>query len=237
MRLIARLDIKNNYLIKSIKYDGVRKIGLPEQYAKKYYEENIDEIFLTNVTGTLYKTKLSTEILKNIRQKVHIPIASGGGIENIEDAESLIKNGSDKVIINSIIHTNIKAANEIIKNIGSSSVVGSIQYTSDKKLLTHYKMGREKTGLNLFDTIKKYNDLGIGEILCTNIGKEGTYSGLDKTVLDIIGNFSSMPILIGGGFLNKDELIHFKDKVSAVVISSSLHYKKVELNDVMSIVS
>ena len=58
MRLIARLDIKNNYLIKSIKYDGVRKIGLPEQYAKKYYEENIDEIFLTNVTGTLYKTKL-----------------------------------------------------------------------------------------------------------------------------------------------------------------------------------
>ena len=141
-----------------------------------------------------------------IRKKIHIPISSGGGIESPEEAKSLIKSGSDKIIINSVIHEDINLAKDIINNIGSSSVVGSIQYTNDKALNTYYRMGREKTGLNLRDTIIKYSDIGVGEILLTNISKEGTYSGLDKEVLNIIEEFKYTPILLGGGFNSSEEL-------------------------------
>jgi len=229
MRLIARLDIKNNYLIKSIKYDGVRKIGNIIDHAEKYYINKIDEIIITNVTGSLYKTKLDLATLNSIRKKVHIPLSCGGGIQSVEDALSLMQNGSDKIIINSIIHEDINVAEKIINTIGSSSVVGSIQYSNEKNFATYYRMGREKTGLNLRETIQKYNKLGVGEILLTNINKEGTFSGLDKDVINLIKEYNFIPILIGGGFKSSEELHHFKNNVSAVVISSSLHYNKVDI--------
>ncbi len=89
MRLIARLDIKNDYLIKSVKYDGVRKIGDIKSYAEKYYINKIDELIITNITGSLYKTKLESSIIKNIRKNIHIPITCGGGISSLNDAEVL----------------------------------------------------------------------------------------------------------------------------------------------------
>ena len=128
MRIISRLDIKNNNLIKSIKFDGVRKIGDPKKFAKKYYEKKIDEIFLINNTGSLYNTKLDVALIREIRSIVSIPIASGGGITSVNDSEYLIKSGSEKIVINSLIHTNLSEFKKIISILGSSSVVGSIQY-------------------------------------------------------------------------------------------------------------
>ncbi len=233
MRLIARLDIKNDYLMKSIKYDGVRKIGNIISYAEKYYLEGIDELIITNVTGSLYKTKLDVKILKEIRKIVHIPISGGGGINSLEDAEILLNNGCDKIIINSIIHQNIKEAKKIIKHIGSSSVVGSIQYTDVNSLNTHFRMGRDNTGICLKDTIRKYNEIGVGEILLTNISREGTYSNLDRDIVFIANSFKYFPLLIGGGFKSPDELDLYKDKVSAVVLSSALHYNKTSIKKLL----
>jgi len=233
MRLIARLDIKNDYLMKSVKYDGVRKIGDILSYAEKYYRNKIDELIITNVTGSLYETKLDEKIINHIRQKIHIPIACGGGIQSLKDAETLLENGADKIIINSIIHQDINIIKDIIKHIGSSSVVGSIQYTSGKSFNTHYRMGREFTGLNLRNTIKKYNEIGVGEILLTNISKEGTFSGLDREVISILEEFKYIPILHGGGFSSSEELSFFADKVSAIVISSALHYNKANIKDLI----
>jgi len=233
MRLIARLDIKNDYLIKSVKYDGVRKIGDIKSYAEKYYTNKIDELIITNITGSLYKTKLESSIIKKIRKNIHIPITGGGGISSVNDAETLIENGCDKVIINSIIHEDVSIAKQIIKHVGSSSVVGSIQYTNSDDFNSHYRMGREKTGLNLRDTIKKYNDIGVGEIVLTNISNEGTYSNLDRDIIGIIDEFKFIPILIGGGFRSPEELSFFNKKFSAVVISSALHYNKITVNDLI----
>ena len=234
MRLIARLDIKNDYLMKSIKYDGVRRIGDIINYAEKYYLNGIEELIITNVTGSLYQTKLDINIIKKIRKIVHIPIAGGGGITNLKDAEILLDSGCDKIIINSVINENINEAEKIIKHIGSSSVLGSIQYSDINSLSTHYRMGRDNTGLSLQNTIKKYNELGVGEILLTNISREGTYSKLDKDIMSILNSFKHIPILVGGGFKSPDELTFYKDKVSAVVISSALHYNKTTVKELIS---
>ena len=230
MRLIARLDLKNNFLIKSVKYDGVRKIGDILNYSERYYHSSINELIISNITGSLYKTKIDCCLLKNIRKAVFMPIAAGGGILNLNDAIELIKSGCDKVIINSLIHTNSREAKKIINVLGSSSVIGAIQYSNIGGSRTYFNMGREKTGLCVEKTISLYKELGVGQILLTNIDKDGTYQGLDRDALSFLKSKDSMPYLIGGGFSSLDELKYFKDIFSAVVISSSLHYSKIDLD-------
>ncbi|MDA7552997.1 HisA/HisF-related TIM barrel protein [Candidatus Pelagibacter sp.] len=233
MRIISRLDIKTDLLIKSIQFDGVRKIGNPEQFAVKYFNENIDEIFLINNTGSLYNTQLNGLIVKNIRSKVSIPIAGGGGIRSLENAENLINSGCDKIVINSLIHENPKIFSQIISMFGSSSVVGSIQYSRIKKDTTYYKMARETTGIKLSDMIKKYIDLGCGEILITEINNDGRFLGLDLELIDITKQFEQVPILIGGGFKDEEDIEAFNLHASAVVISSALHYEKIKIKDLI----
>jgi len=233
MRIIARLDIKTGMLIKSVQFDGQRKLGKPEDFASKYFNNKIDEIFLINNTGSLYNTILENEVIKKIRKKISIPIAGGGGVSTTKDAEEFIKSGCDKIVLNTLLYENPKIFSEIVSVFGSSSVVGSIQYNSAKNYSTYYKMARETTGMNLPDTIKKNLDFGCGEILITEINRDGRYKGLDQQALNVIKKFKKTPILIGGGFKEKKEIEFFKDHVSAIVISSSLHYQKINLKDLV----
>ncbi len=229
MRIIARLDIKTGMLIKSVQFDGQRKIGKPENFATNYSDKGIDEIFLINNTGSLYDTNLDINIVKKIRSEISIPIAGGGGIKSTKDAEKLFNSGCDKIVINTLLYENPKVFSEIVSIFGSSSVVGSIQYNQKKKNLTYYKMARELTGMGLEDTIKKNLDYGCGELLITEINRDGHYVGLDINLIDIANKFKKVPVIIGGGFNDKNEISNFKNYISAIVISSSLHYKKIDL--------
>ena len=233
MRIIARLDIKTGNLIKSVKFDGQKKIGTPEFFASNYYENNIDELIISNNTGSLFKTLLDYQIIKRIRSQITIPISAGGGITSINDAENLINHGCDKIIINSLLYENPKIFSELVSVFGSSSIIGSIQYNKHNKKTTYYKMAREQTGLSLADSIKKNIDYGCGEILLTEISNDGTYKGLDLNIIDDIQKFANTPFLIGGGFGKVDEIINFNNFVSAIVISSSLHYSKVKISDLI----
>ena len=143
MRIIARIDVKNNFLIKSVRYDGVRKLGITDYYVKKYYQSSINELIISNITGSLYKTTIDSQLLKGIRKIASMPIAAGGGISSLKDAVDIIKSGCDKVVINSLIHSNIDEAKKIIDVLGSSSVIGSIQYSYNDKSESYFKMGRE----------------------------------------------------------------------------------------------
>ena len=150
MRIIARLDIKNNILIKSIMYDGVKQLGDPLIYANQYFIDGVDELMIINNTGSLYNTKLEGTLLSKIREGKAIPISAGGGISSYDDAMRLIESGSDKIVINSIIHKNIKDVKKIVNTLGASSVVGAIQYENrDKSFVTLYEMARESTGLTV----------------------------------------------------------------------------------------
>ena len=234
MRIIARLDVKTGFLIKSIKFDGQKKIGPPENFAFKYYENNIDELIILNNTGSLFNTLLDSNILEKIRSKVSIPISAGGGISSTKDAEKLINSGCDKIIINSLLYENPKVFSEIVSVFGSSSVIGSIQYKRNNKNTTYFRMAREQSSLSLSDTIKKNIDYGCGEILLTEINNDGTYKGLDTTIYKDIKNFKSVPFLIGGGFNKIEEINYFNNFASAVVISSSFHYSKVRIKELIN---
>ena len=235
MRIISRLDIKQGILIKSIMFDGVRKLGSPDEFAKKYYQQGIDELILINNTGSLYNTKLDKSIVKRIRVGKAIPISAGGGITCYDDAMELIENGCDKIVLNSLIHKNTNEVKKIIKSIGSSSVIGSIQYEKrDDKYISLYEMARETNYLALKDTLKLYSDLGVGEILITHVTRDGCYSGLSDEINDEILKYNKkIPILLSGGFSESSELYQFKNFLSGVVVSSAFHYEKIDVKKVI----
>jgi len=237
MRVIARLDIKQGVLIKSIMFDGVKKLGDPKFFAQNYYEQGIDEIILVNNTGSLYNTKIDPNLIKEIRLNKSIPISAGGGITSLEDAIKIIESGCDKVIINSLIHKNFEEAKKIVNCLGSSSVIGAIQFEKkvfDDGAQTFYEMARESTGLNLQDCILKYKDLGVGELLLTDVSKDGIYKGLSKEINDIIEEHKyNFPILLSGGFKEINEMKLYDKKISGVVISSSFHYKKIRVKELI----
>ena len=231
MRIISRLDIKIGTLIKSVMYDGVRKLGNPIDYANDYIENSIDELMLINNTGSLYNTKLDLNLIKDIRNNKALPISAGGGITDYEDAINLIQAGCDKVVINSLIHKKPKEVVKIVNALGSSSVTGAIQFEKrENQYVTLYEMARESTGLNLIETIKMYKDLGIGELLITDTKRDGCFTGLNKDIYEIISEFKNQfPIILSGGFINLEDIKYYKDILSGISISSAFHLKKLNV--------
>tara|TARA_Y100001970_G_scaffold292954_1_gene436807 strand:+ start:1340 stop:2068 length:729 start_codon:yes stop_codon:yes gene_type:complete len=237
MRFISRLDIKNDLLIKSISFDGVKKIGNPEIFSNKYYKNGIDEIMLINNTGSLYGTKLNPELVKKIRSNKNCPISAGGGIDCLNDAISLNNSGADKIVLNSLIHKNEIESKKIIDYLGGSSVIGAIQTKKiGDEFKTFYEMSREYSGKNLNQTIEKYIEIGVGEILITSIEDDGCYSGLNKGITKICEDYvKDYPILISGGLINEMCLSELNKDISGIVISSSLHYEKFDYKNFLKI--
>tara|TARA_B100000989_G_C19533104_1_gene471541 strand:- start:7594 stop:8328 length:735 start_codon:yes stop_codon:yes gene_type:complete len=238
MRIIARLDIKQGILIKSIMFDGVKKLGDPKEFAQNYYDQGIDELLLINNTGSLYNTKIDSNLIKQIRSLKAIPISAGGGIKSLDDAKKIIDSGCDKIVINSLIHNNYPEAEKIINCLGSASVIGAIQFEKKKltnNIQTFYEMARENTGLTLKQCISKYKELGVGELLLTDVSRDGIYSGLSEEIMDEIEeNKFNFPLLISGGFKDISEMRKYDKKISGIIISSSFHYKKIKVEEIIN---
>ena len=235
MRIISRLDIKQSFLIKSVMFDGVRKVGDPFVFAEQYYNSSIDELMLVNNTGSLYGTQLDFNIVEKIRHGKAIPISAGGGIRNLEDAKKLISAGADKIVLNTLLHKNPKEVSKIIDLVGSSSVVGVIEVdTRSGELISAYEMSRQSSGLDLDQTIKKYLNLGVGEIVLTDVGRDGCFKGLNQDFIRIVDKYKyEAPFLISGGFLQKEEIKNFINVFSGIVISSVFHFGKLDVKSLM----
>ena len=229
MRIISRLDIKNEYVIKGINLEGLRKIGEPLKLAEKYYNQGTDEIIMIDVVASLYKRNNLFEVVKKASEKIFVPLTLGGGIRKIEDIEKALSSGADKVAINSFALENPNFISEAVKIFGSSTITSYIEAKKiSERLWEPYKYsGREKTGINLFEWIKKVQDLGCGELLLTSIDFEGTQQGFDLELLEKIYKLINVPLIFSGGF---GLLNHIKDLENysnlSVSIASAFHYNK-----------
>ena len=123
MRIIARLDIKSENLIKGIQFEGLRVIDNQNEYALKYYNNNADEILLIDTVASLYNRNNLVEIINKASENIFVPITAGGGIREIKDVEKLLKNGADKVFINTGAVNNPQLINDLVKEFGSQSIV------------------------------------------------------------------------------------------------------------------
>ena len=235
MRIISRLDIKGSNLIKGIQLEGLRVIGDPNFYAKKYFDDGADELILIDCVASLYGRNNLFDIIKKASNEIFIPITVGGGIRSVEDAEKLFMNGADKIAINSKAIVSPEILNILAENFGSQAVVSSIQAKKlDDKWIAYYDNGREKSEKNVIDWVKEVQDRGAGEILITSIDREGTKSGFDIELCELVNSLCKIPVIYSGGMKSKVDLKQFIDfsECDALAVASILHYNESNIKEI-----
>ncbi len=235
-RLIARLDIKGPNLIKGVHLEGLKVVGEPALYAKKYYDDGIDELLYNDVVASLYGRNHLSNIIEKAAGDIFVPLTVGGGVRSVKDVELILKCGGDKVSINTAAVHRPSLICEIVKEFGSQVLVLSVEALRIANNLWSVMTdnGRERTNLHVVDWVRQAEDCGVGEILLTSIDQEGTTSGFDITLLSTVSSLVSIPVIASGGFGQpKHALQAFnKTNISAIAIAHSFHYKKHTIADV-----
>ena len=236
MRTIARIDIKNEFVIKGINLEGLRKIDKPEKIIKDYYNNGIDELLIIDSVASLYGRNNLFKLIKEITSEIFVPITLGGGIRSLEDIENSLKSGADKVAINSKALEDPNFLNEAIKNFGESTIVVNIEAKklSFEKWEPYKFCGREKTNIDLEKWLKIIHDTGCGEILLTSIDHEGTEMGFDMSLIKKVYPLIKKPLIISGGCGNLNHILELKKEFQnvSIALASVLHYKTLKIPEI-----
>jgi cyclase len=234
MRIIARLDVKSENLIKGIQFEGLRKLGRPAAFAENYYLEGIDEIFLVDNVASLYGRNHLGSLLEEVAAKTFVPLSASGGVRSLADAEELFSKGADKIGINTATFESTGLVREISKKFGSQAVIGSIHAKrfgdSWECLIEH---GRERTSVSVVDRVSQLIDQGVGEILVTSVDQDGLEKGFDVELARACGAVTTVPLVIGGGCGTPQhvEMISKISGISGISVASALHYNRVTVAD------
>jgi cyclase len=230
IRLIARLDIKGPNLIKGIHLEGLRVIGNPNDYAKKYYESGVDEIIYMDTVASLYGRNNLSDIVKKTVKDVYVPITVGGGLRSIDDVKYLLRCGAEKVAINTAATKNPELITEVSRKFGSQCMVLSIEAkrNGDNSWEVYTENGRQKTGMNVLEWAKKGEELEAGEILLTSVDYEGTKKGFDYELIKKVSEAVSVPVIASGGMGCLDDMLKVvhESSADAVAMADILHYER-----------
>ena len=231
-RIIPCLDIKNGRTVKGINFLDLKDAGNPIELAKKYSENGADELVFLDISATEERRKTLSELVKNVAATINIPFTVGGGISSVADVEILLKNGADKISINSSAVKNPQLIIDLAKEFGSQCVVVAI----DAKLVegnwkVHLVGGKQATNLDLFDWAKEVENRGAGEILFTSMNNDGTKNGFANEALAQLSKTVNIPIIASGG---AGTMQHFEDafilgKADAALAASVFHYNEIEI--------
>ena len=235
MRVIARLDIKNEWVIKGIHLEGLRKVGKPNDMALSYYDAGIDEIVFMDAVASLYDRNNLFGIIEQACRKVFVPITIGGGLRSVEDVSRALGAGADKVVINTGAVRRLGLVEDIANSFGSQCLIGSIEAKRmpGGRWEVYIENGREPTGLDVVEWANRLEGAGIGEILLTSIDQEGTGQGFDVDLVETVQNATSRPIIVSGGYGKPDHIDQLFQSVvpSAIAFASTLHYERATVDD------
>tara|TARA_A100001011_G_C14219561_1_gene803654 strand:- start:33 stop:782 length:750 start_codon:yes stop_codon:yes gene_type:complete len=236
MRIIPRLDIKNEKVIKGINFEGLRVVGNPLLLAKKYYQEGADELIYIDCVASLYGQNNLAEITVKSTKDIFIPFCVGGGIRSVLDAEKLFKNGADKIAINTSATENKNLIEILVNRFGSQSIVLSIQAkkVSANSWKAYKNFGRDETDKDVIDWIMEASKLGVGEILLTSIDAEGLGAGFEVDLYEKCMKITNVPIIAGGGFGKLEHIkeLKLRTDIDAISISQALHYDNISLKEI-----
>lgn len=236
MRLISRLDIKGPNLIKSVQLEGLRVIGEPNEFARKYYADGADELVFMDFVASLYGRNQLSDVIKAATEAVFIPITVGGGIRKLDDVKTLLQCGADKVAVNTGAVNRPDLLREISEEYGSQCLVLSIEAKSRPNgtwtVLTDG--GREETGMKVADWIEQALSLGVGEILVTSVDREGTRKGFDIELVTMVNDLSHVPVIASGGMGRFEDLTDLTAKcdVSAIAVADMIHYNRSTMQEI-----
>ncbi|QBY01309.1 imidazole glycerol phosphate synthase subunit HisF [Rhodophyticola sp. CCM32] len=234
VRLIARLDIKLNWLIKGVQMEGWRKVGPPAEFARTYAEGGADELFLMDAVASLYERNSLLDIVRTVATEVFVPMTVGGGVRSVEDANVLLSSGADKVAINTAATRDPSLISALSDRFGAQATVVSIEaIRSGTNWLAMTDNGRNHTGRDVLEWASEAEKCGAGEIVLTSIDKDGLGSGFDVDLVRQVSDRVSIPVVASGGLGTGDHLVELIDKteVSGVAVAQALHWRELDLSD------
>ena len=238
IRLIARLDVKGENLIKGVHLEGLRIIGDPPRYAKAYYVQGVDELIYLDIVASLYGRSILVDIVRRTAHDVFVPMTVGGGIRSVEDVGLLLRAGADKVAINTAAVRRPNLITEVSQKYGSQCVVLSIEAKRQDvgKWEIYTDCGRECSGVDAVEWARRGVSLGAGEILITSIDQEGTRKGFDTELVASIANVVRVPVICSGGYGQPGDLSKAVNAgADAVAIADALHYGRTNMTQLRHI--
>lgn len=233
IRVIARLDVKGENLIKGVHLEGLRVIGSPQEYATKYYEQGADELIYMDIVASLYGRSNLVDIVRHTAHDVFIPMTVGGGIRTVDDVVNLLRAGADKVAINTAAVRRPELITEVSRKFGSQCMVLSIEAKRQgpEKWEIYTDCGRERSGLDAIEWVAKGVSLGAGEILVTSIDQEGTRKGFDNELISEIARVVNVPVIASGGYGQPEHLTEVVQAgADAIAVADAIHYNRVTLS-------
>lgn len=235
-RVIARLDIKGENLIKGVQLEGLRVLGKPSEFARKYYEDGIDELIYSDVVASLYGRNSLHDVIKATASETFVPLTVGGGVRSTADVSDLLSVGADKISINTAAVRNSQLITDIANQFGSQCCVIEVQAkkygSNDWRVMVDN--GREPTGLSATEWTQQAVAFGAGEVLLTSIDRDGTRSGVDKELISAVAKLVTVPVIASGGVGRpRDAAEAFNaTNLHAIAIADLLHYGRFSVADV-----
>jgi cyclase len=231
IRLIARLDVKLQHLIKGVQMEGWRKMGNPGERAKLYYHQGADELLYMDVVASLYERNNLTDIVREVAQEAFVPITVGGGIGDLKSAKQLLDVGADKVAVNTAATKRPAILQEISDTYGSQAMVLSIEAKrlpqGGWEAMTDN--GRNHTGLDVVRWAVRGAELGAGEILITSIDRDGTMKGMDTELIEAVTREVDIPVIASGGAAGGTHATEaVRSGATAVAFAKALHSDSID---------
>ena len=235
-RIIPCLDIDQGRVVKGVNFENLVDAGDPVEVSKRYSNEGADEITFLDITASNENRDIMINTIEKAADEVFVPLTVGGGVRNLDNIRSLLMAGADKVSINTAAVNDPGLVKEAASKFGSQCIVVAVDIKKIKdeswEVFTHG--GRNKTGLNAEDWIKRMQSLGAGEILLTSMDKDGTKKGYDLEILAKINEWINIPIIASGG---AGKLEHISDafligKADAALCASIFHFNEYSVNQV-----
>ena len=234
-RIIPCLDVKDGRVVKGVNFAGLNDVSSPVELAKYYSDNGADELVFYDITASAEGRRLFTDILCETARQVFIPLTVGGGINTVDDFDRVLKCGADKVSVNSGAIRDPQLIFEAAKRYGDQCVVLSADVKRvDGVFRVFAKGGRENTGMEAIEWIKKGVDLGAGEIVLNSIDTDGVKGGFDLEMLAAVCDAVSVPVIASGGAgCIEDFVTLFRTlpKVDAGLAASIFHFGEVKISE------
>lgn len=236
-RIIPCLDVHNGRVVKGINFVNLRDAGDPVEVGYAYGKAGADELVFLDITASSDARTIKIDMVRRVAETVFIPFTVGGGIRTVEDFKVILREGADKVAVNSAAIQNPNLISEAALKFGNQCVVVAIdaKRRADGSGWNIFKNGgRVDMGIDAVEWAMKANELGAGEILLTSMDCDGTKNGYDIELTRTISENVSIPVIASGGAGTKE---HFYDaltkgRADAVLAASLFHYKELEINEV-----
>jgi len=222
-------------VVKGVKFEGLSDVSSPVELGKYYSDCGADELVFYDITASAEGRALFTDILTEVAQNIFIPLTVGGGINTLDDFDRVLKCGADKVSVNSGAIRNPQLIEDAAKKYGDHCVVLSVDVKRvDGKFMVFAKGGRENTGMEALDWIKRCVDMGAGEVVVNSIDTDGVKEGFDLELLKQVCELVNVPVIASGGAGCIQDFVTLFNEIPTIdagLAASIFHFGEVKISD------